>query len=218
MGSGMNDLTGKTFGRLTVIKQAPARGVNRGVQWWCRCACGTFGAVRADCLTGGGTASCGCLKLESVAAQGRANATHGKTKTREYAAWRGMWTRCTNERRPDFALYGGRGIIVCKRWAAFEAFLSDMGLRPAGGSLERIDTNGNYEPSNVRWATAKEQARNRRTNRVLEIDGRRSSLAEWADRSGVSQDVIGARLRIGWTGARLISPVRPQKKRTRARA
>jgi hypothetical protein len=137
------------------------------------------------------------------------NATHGQSKTKDYSRWRGMHTRCYNANHETYPKYGARGIRVCERWHTFENFLADMGNAPtAEHSIERINNDGNYEPGNCRWATTKEQARNRRSSRYLEHDGERLTVAEWAERMGVSAWVIENRLRRGWPTGRIFEPPR----------
>jgi len=133
------------------------------------------------------------------------HAVHGKA-SREYASWMKMIARCTNPRGDSYHLYGGRGIRVCARWReSFEAFLYDMGPRPAGTSIDRIDNNGHYEPGNCRWASEREQHRNTRRNRFLTWRGETLCLADWAARVGLCPKVLGARLRSGWTVERALA-------------
>lgn len=135
--------------------------------------------------------------------------THGLTNSSEYRIWGKMKTRCFDKNTPIFHRYGGRGITVCDRWAnSFENFLSDMGLRPtAKHSIDRIDNDGNYEPGNCRWATAKEQANNRSSSILIAINGATKPLSVWADEYGLSRAVIAARISNGDSGESLIRPL-----------
>ncbi len=140
------------------------------------------------------------------------HATNGISPT--YHSWAGMTARCTNEGHRNYALYGGRGITVCDRWLSFPNFLADMGEKPRGLSLDRIDGNGNYEPSNCRWATATEQARNRSNTRTLTLNGETRPLAEWAERTGIHPATLSDRVHHGWTDERaLTEPVNPAGRR-----
>lgn len=153
------------FGRLVVDsvgKPADPRGGGRF--WICRCDCGGTVEVSRSKLLGGSTKSCGCLAREVSARTGRATVTHGMTRTPTYRSWCAMKARCLNVRHPKYRLYGGSGVFICQRWLdSFEDFVADVGERPDGLTLDRFpNPAGNYEPSNVRWATAKEQRNNRR--------------------------------------------------------
>lgn len=161
---------GDQFGRLTVRTRAEGRG-GRQAYWSCTCSCGTSKVVSSQALRTT-TKSCGCLKRE-VDAQRRGTETHGYGKLEAgkqqplYSVWAAMLQRCNNPKAISYPRYGGRGIKVCERWHAFANFVADVGERPsAKHSIDRIDPNGNYEPGNVRWATAAEQANTRRLSRA----------------------------------------------------
>ncbi len=145
--------------------------------------------------------------------------THGHTvnyrKSREYRSWQMMKHRCHNPRYTQFRDYGGRGIAVCPRWRdSFEDFLADMGPRPVGTSIDRIDKNGNYEPSNCRWATEQEQKRNTRRNVLMTFNGKTQCLTDWAAESGIPYKTLEARRRYGWTDERaLTQPVQTHRRR-----
>ena len=131
-----------------------------------------------------------------------------------YKAWDGMLQRCTNINSDKYKGYGGRGIVVCEQWKDFRIFLKDLGIRPAGTSLDRINNSKGYEPSNCRWATAKEQALNRTTTTKLTMDDVTLSITEWADIFGIDRSTITKRLAAGWSVEKAISfKVRKQKKR-----
>lgn len=152
------DLVGQKFGRLTVIAQGITRGTH--ILWVCNCECGTEGVqVEGYDLRQRHTQSCGCYQKEQTS---KAKKTHGMRCSREYNIWCLMWGRCINPNVERYPNYGGRGITVCERWKKFEAFYADMGPCPDGYSIERVDTNGNYEPLNCVWGDLFAQAKNRR--------------------------------------------------------
>src|SRR5688572_1102970 len=138
---------------------------------------------------------------------------HGKTDHPLYSIWTGMKYRCQNPKARKYVIYGGRGIKVCERWNDFANFLADMGERPAGMTIERIDNDGDYEPSNCRWATQKEQERNKSTNVKFLFQGKERCVAEIAELTGVPRYYIYARLRRGWPVERaLTEPVAPRRR------
>lgn len=163
-------------------------------------------------LVRGLSTSCGCYVKEL-------NTRHGhdrkqKQRTTEYSIWSSMVQRCRNPKHKAYPSYGGRGIAVCARWAeSFEAFLADVGARPSKRyTLDRRDNNRGYEPGNVRWATRKEQQRNRRNQRLLTFNGETRCLTEWAELRGMTAAVLATRLRLRWSVERaLTEPVRPTK-------
>jgi hypothetical protein len=157
------DITGQRFGRLVAIKvvSKTRRAAPRiDTKWLCQCDCGQQHITGLTSLRTGSTSSCGCL-----AAEGN-NATHGAARngklTPEYMSWKGMRARCQYKKHKDYKSYGGRGITVCERWSKFENFLADMGERPPGYSIERIDVNGHYEPANCTWIPMSDQPKTRR--------------------------------------------------------
>lgn len=189
------DLRDQSFGRLTAVAPIGRHRIG-SIIWRCRCSCGNTADVRGDRLRRGTTTSCGCAK-------GR-EPEHGHTvggrPSREYVSWLAMKARCF---RPDdrcYADYGGRGITVCDRWAnSFEDFLADMGPRPKGMTLERLNGDGNYEPENCTWATLKTQNRNTRRNRLLTFHGRTQCLSAWAEELGLHPGKAAKRLKLGWS-------------------
>lgn len=132
--------------------------------------------------------------------------TRGRRNTPEYSAWMGMRRRCSYARGPMFRHYGGRGIKVCAQWESFETFLADLGPRPSGEhSIDRIDNGGDYEPGNVRWATPSEQASNKRTNRMLQFEGRSQTASAWARELGMLYETLLRRLKRGWSVDRALT-------------
>ena len=134
----------------------------------------------------------------------RADYRPARPLTSTYFVWVGLRRRCFNPNHRDYAAYGGRGITVCRRWADYDAFLEDMGERPVGTSIDRIDNDGNYEPSNCKWATKVEQCRNMRRSRIFPHNGESKTLTEWSKVLGINYDRLRGRLRLGWTFERAI--------------
>lgn len=206
-GRRLRDLTGMVFGRLTVLRLACPRiyPTKTMMCWECACDCGAIVEVLGGNLTTGNSVSCGCFRKEVSAARMLVHGhSRGRRSTRTYEAWKGLLDRCRNPKNPRYNRYGDRGIKVCARWLKFGSFLADMGECPRGMSIDRINNDGNYEPSNCRWATDKEQIRNRSITRTLTISGETLPVASWGERSGVPYKTIKNRLERGWSAHRAV--------------
>ena len=201
MGRGkFQDLAGQCFGRLRVIQRAENKG--HDTAWLCRCNCGRECVVRAFSLKRGTTKSCGCLAREVTSEWSRrVNTKHGKHKTRLHTIWALMKDRCYNKKSKSYKNYGGRGITVCDEWRndfiAFDEWANTNGYNDML-TIDRIDVNGNYEPSNCRWITLQEQAFNKRTSRFVEYNGKKKTVAEWAKEIGLGRKTLEYRLDAGW--------------------
>lgn len=194
-----DDLSGEKFGRLTATERSSNDDRSRAT-WKCFCECGNTIIVQATSLKTGNTKSCGCLKSDtSRELAGPLNRTHGMTRTKTHNTWTSMLQRCYYEGHKSYVDYGGRGITVCHRWMLFENFLSDMGDRPDGMVIGRINNDGNYEPGNCQWEDWFQQGNNKRTNRRIEVNGKSFTLAEWARFAGVNDNTISDRIERGWT-------------------
>jgi hypothetical protein len=205
MKSTIKDLTGYKTERLTVvgyagheIRTSETTEIKYSVhQWKCSCKCGNTTIKSATALLYAKVKSCGCQKSEVTAARNR---THGMMGTPEYQSWRGMLERCSNPKNIHWHIYGGKGIKVCDRWIGnLLAFFEDMGHRPEGMSLDRIDSNGNYCPENCRWADADTQAFNTCTTRQITFEGETLSLNRMAEKYGHGEATVRYRLDQGWS-------------------
>ena len=202
-------MTDKPYGRVTVLPHGAFRK-GAAVYVLCRCECGTEWAADRASVRRGKTKSCGCLKRDKARDR---RTTHGYSSGRHplYSVWLSMNDRCNNPNADSYPDYGGRGILVCDRWRGpdgFPNFLADMGEKPGTGySIDRFpDTNGNYEPSNCRWATDKQQANNKRNNRLLTHDGRTQTLTAWAEETGIAVVTIHSRIgHLGWSVAQALT-------------
>ena len=190
------DIAGQRFGYLVAIRLDKPKGPKR--TWLCHCDCGNDRIVTQSNLRWAHTKSCGCRNYES-----------GPSSTIEHKHWSNMISRCKYETGPQWKDYGGRGIKVCERWKkSFANFISDVGPRPGVCfSLDRFPNNdGDYEPGNVRWATAAQQSRNSRRNRIVTIDGESMPLVDAVEKRGLKYNTILYRLRRGWTEERALQP------------
>lgn len=190
------DLTGRTFGRWSVVAPAKTRvtpGGTRKAYWHCRCECGTVEDVRAEHLRSGRSSSCGCWKREAAAIQKQ---THGGRHTLLYDVWTQMLQRCENPKNKAYRRYGGRGIKVCGRWHDFAAFQEDAAAFYAPGlTIDREDNDGDYEPGNVRWVSNKVNNRNRPSTVMVEWEGRHVALNELAERYGIKPHTLYVRVK-----------------------
>ena len=188
---------GQKYGRLLVIEQALS-GAGGNSRWLCQCECGKTAIAYGQDLKRGKVVSCGCWNQEK-------RTTHGQSRTHIHAVWRMMRDRCNNPNNPAFRHYGGRGIKVCERWNDFVNFSADMGDRPKGYQIERIDNDGDYTPGNCKWATITEQRNNMRSNHILEFNGESHTIAEWSKITGFNWYTIRARLKYGWSIERALT-------------
>ena len=201
-------LEGMRFGRLTVLTKSPEmRG--RSFTWVCKCDCGMIThPIATNQLLGGRTRSCGCLRNELTRLR---SVTHNSSRTRLYGVWRSMKNRCSNPKVERYKHYGGRGITVCYEWRnSFEAF-RDWAMAHGYSdctSIDRLDANGNYCPENCRWVDATTQANNKSNNLLVEINGERKTLGEWAHITGIGYSTIYQRYRQGDRGETLIREVK----------
>lgn len=183
------DMTGQRVRMLVVLRQGESKG--NCSAWVCRCDCGAETTLRRTELLNPKTVSCGCFgKSKAI--------THGRSRTPAYARWQAMIRRCHSESDKSYPRYGARGISVCAEWrSSFGVFLRDVGECPPGLTLDRINTFGNYEPGNVRWATHTQQARNTRRNHLHTIDGVSRCLAEWCELLGEPWTTVKKRVAAG---------------------
>ena len=198
--------TGNSYGRLTAIssysKKSPS-GKSR-TYWICMCECGNTKHMLADNLRKKDRiASCGCYKSEFFS---KLNSTHRLTGTRVWRSWESAKQRCLNPNDNNFPHYGARGIRICDRWSSFELFLEDMGYPPSTNhTIERIDVNGDYNPNNCKWATSKEQARNKTNNKLYEHDGKKMILVDWSKYLSIRLITLRKRLDANWPLDRVFS-------------
>jgi hypothetical protein len=189
------DLTGQTFGRLTVLERVVRN--KHYATWLCKCSCGKNKVVRSCHLRSGAIISCGCYQKEIAS---KISKTHGETKTRLYNIWHGMKRRCYYKKDAFYHLYGGRGIFVCDKWKnSFESF-RDWALEHGYSdklSIDRIDVNGNYEPSNCRWVTQRVQCSNTNHNKIVEYHGLKGVFLDMCRRLNVNESTVRSRMKKG---------------------
>ncbi len=190
------DLTGKRFGRLTVVSFSGSNSTGKRT-WICMCDCGVKTIVATGDLRSGNTESCSCLKREKT---GNRSYKHGLVKTSEYHTWSGLIQRCTNKKSDSYEYYGGDGVSVCKRWRdSFENFYADMGPKPTPKhTIDRYpNQKGNYEPGNCRWATKEQQSSNMSSNVLITHEGKTLTISNWARLLLLNRNTISKRLKMG---------------------
>lgn len=199
------DLSGKRFGRLTVINVAD-RTTSGTIRWDCVCDCGGRTKATTSSLRNGNVTSCGCYGRERAAARmAKRSKTHGWSKTKLYKKWRSMLDRCEDCSNKKYRIYGARGVRVCDDWHRFEPFLEwalmsgySESAERGNLTLDRVDTNGNYEPDNCRFISTAAQNRNKRTNVMVSHNGKTMTAAEWSRELGGSRNLVSRRLSNGW--------------------
>jgi hypothetical protein len=205
------DIMSLRFGMLLVLSRVENVHGGKRAAWLCRCDCGRECVVSGSSLRMALKSDCGCLthgKMSAVHLK-HGMSTHGR-RPPEYMIWVNMNRRCGDPTNDHYAGYGGRGITVCDQWRTdFAVFYADMGPRPSPKySIDRIDNGAGYSAANCRWATQREQQRNRRSNRPIEHEGRTQLISDWASEAGMGTGTLSARLRSGWPMARaLATPV-----------
>lgn len=182
----VKDITLQKFGRLLALRYVGNDKYGNAL-WECRCECGAVKVFVGHTMRAGKTQSCGCLERDHPNSR-----THGQTGTPAHRSYVAAKARCSNPSRHAWEHYGGRGIRFC--FTSFDEFYRELGPRPEGMTLDRINQDGNYESGNVRWSTWSEQARNRRSNRVLTVNGESKCLAGWAEHLGIRRDSLEKRL------------------------
>jgi len=212
----IRDLNGQKFNRWTVLSFAY---IKEGKAWWnCKCDCGTERVIMGTSIVTGGSQSCGCARVDFATEN---NTTHGLSKHPVYSVWRHIHSRCRGYNPNDIPCYVDKGITVCERWSGpegFVNFLKDMGERPEGTQIDRIDNSKGYSSENCRWVTCKENQRNRGTNRNITFNGKTQCMSAWSEELGMYKGTIRERLERGWSEERALTTLvdircRPKKKK-----
>lgn len=212
IGRKYTELSGKRFGKLLVLRR-----VNRTEDgdhapiWECKCDCGNMTKVKSGNLMNGKTNSCGCIRRESTSELGRSRRVYSEAEKRLRSIWTDMLRRCEKPSNKDFRNYGARGIVVCNEWHSFDTFKewSFENGYASSLSIDRVDVNGNYSPSNCKWATVTEQANNKRNTQFVNYNGEKISVANLSREKGVSYPTLLSRIKAGWDVETAVSkPVR----------
>lgn len=212
------DITNNRYGKLVAIERS--KNISGKTAWKCKCDCGNITYVSTSNLTCNRIRSCGCLKLEKLLER---STTHNQRHTVLYSVWRGLRQRCNNPKHASYHNYGGRGITVCEEWdKSFQSFYEwsyangystenqkDEKLKL---TIDRIDNNGNYEPSNCRWVDRKTQARNMRNTKLIEFNGEIKSISEWCEIYSIKKGSFNTRIKYGWAiEEALTTPIKKKK-------
>lgn len=198
MGKKLDLKSGERFGKLVVIEYV-GKNRHRKCMWRCKCDCGAEKTVLAVGLTRGTTTSCGCHQRSGLARR------HGMAGTQVYIAWKNMRQRCLNPNHPQWEDWGGRGISFCQKWETFEGFFEDMGSPKDGETLERLDNSKGYSKDNCEWRSHLAQNNNRRSNRVIENEGKRLTITQWSREREINHSTLNQRLRRGWSEEEALS-------------
>jgi hypothetical protein len=204
-----NDLEGKKFNMLTVIKKV-GKDKRKNILWLCKCDCGNDKTAITTNIKNGNILSCGCIKKHN-------NKTHGKTETKLFKVFQNIKQRCYNQNNKKYKNYGERGIVICDDWlndfTNFYNWAMDNGYQEDSGlTLDRIDVNGNYEPGNCRWADMKTQQNNKTINLNVTINGKTQTAKQWEEEYNLTQGTVARRLRLGWEEDKLLIPPKKAKK------
>lgn len=193
------NLTGKQFGRLTVVSQSSGRSKEGRLLWLCQCSCGNTKITDTKSLTTGKTKSCGCYSRDI---HKQIFTKHGETHSKLYFVWNDMKSRCNDVNSRPYKDYGGRGIAVCNEWMSSYECFRDWALSSGyknGLTLDRIDVNNGYYPENCRWVTMKTQSNNKRNNRNITYNNETHTISEWSDITGINKTTLRLRLNAGWS-------------------
>lgn len=199
----VKDIAGGEYGRWRVIRFITIR--DRVAYWWCRCRCGRGGLISGHHLRSGQSLNCRRCRDRAAGDTHRIHGESGKNRTWEYNSWCSMHSRCSNPAHSRYRNYGGRGISVCERWRSFENFLADMGRCGKGMTLDRRDNDGNYEPGNCRWATARQQVLNRSNAIFLTMGSETMHVSTWSEQVGIPASLLRQRKKAGWSDEKALT-------------
>lgn len=209
------DITGNKYGRLIVIKRVQ-NTLKSTTRWLCKCDCGKLHEVNKNMLVNGSTESCGCYAKELIVGN-TYRETHNQSRTRLYHIWQGMKQRCYDKNTPEYHWYGGNGVTVCDDWMRFEGFYewSNRHGYDSKLTIDRINNYKGYSPENCKWSTIKEQNRNKRYNRIIELNGVEKCMGQWCEELNIPMSTVFNRLRRGWSDKQTLNTHYDKHVRTR---